>query len=152
MKKAVSGLASQYAMARSRAPLVCSAAGVSIIFAPKAARIFRLSALATSLMKMRTGKSMIAPSVARAMAVLPLLASTTSMLGLIRPRAIASRIIWRTGLSLIDMGLNSSSLANTFALESGYRRSRASNGVFPMRSVKSFATRMIALPSSDTST
>ena len=64
-------VSSQYFIARARAPLVCSAPGVSTTFAPKEFRILNRSSLHRSLMKIRTGNPWAAPTIAMAIAVLP---------------------------------------------------------------------------------
>ena len=99
----------------------------------------------------RTLNPRIVPRLAMAMAVFPLLASTTSVPGTIIPLSMAERIMFKTGRSLIDMGFLSSSFASTLAGDPGNNRLSSRSGVFPMHSLRSRAMSMVILPCDESS-
>src|SRR5579863_9251382 len=87
-------------------------------------------------MARRTGKPSAAPSMAKAMPVLPLVSSSRVLPGVSRPRARASRTILAAARSFtLPPGLVHSALASrVMPGRSRTGRSRRMRGVFPMRS------------------
>ena len=133
MKRAA-GSAATSAAARSMAPSVPRPAGVSSSSAPKAAMMARRSSEAQAGMTMRTRKPMAAPIMARAMPVLPEVASTMVMPGRSAPERTASRTMRSAGRSLTDPpGLLPSTLASTRVRGGSASRALTStSGVLPI--------------------